>query len=220
MDIRLETLLARIAVPHVVAAFMVFSAALADAQRSYALAIDIGLPLHKSGSAQRIATIEAELGHYRRAYMFSLESAELAAKANREKASNSVVQLAQRYETESKRRQIEELTRRNEQQTAELKQRKLQQRWLWTVLGGSLVMLAGSAYFLLRLRRSHAIIRNLNTSLEQRVQARTAELRQQARYLRTLIDALPWWYGSRIRKAAIWQSIRQQPAVAALLPTR
>ena len=169
------------------------SAALADAQRSYALAIDIGLPLHKSGSAQRIATIEAELGHYRRAYMFSLESAELAAKANREKASNSVVQLAQRYETESKRRQIEELTRRNEQQTAELKQRKLQQRWLWTVLGGSLVMLAGSAYFLLRLRRSHAIIRNLNTSLEQRVQARTAELRQQARYLRTLIDALPWW---------------------------
>jgi PAS domain S-box-containing protein len=30
-------------------------------------------------------------------------------------------------------------------------------------------------------------------SLEQRVQARTAELRQQARYLRTLIDMLPMW---------------------------
>ena len=169
------------------------SAALADAELSYALATDIGLPLYKSGSAQRIAAIEAQLGHYRRAYTFSAEAAEQTAKANREKISSSVVELAQRYEFESKRRQIEELTRRNEQQTAELKQRRLQQRWLWTVLGGSLLMLAGFAYFLLRLRRSHAIIRSLNTSLEQRVQARTAELRQQARYLRTLIDSLPWW---------------------------
>ena len=169
------------------------STALADAELSYALATDIGLALYKSGSAQRIAAIEAELGHYRRAYMFSTESAEQAAKANREKISSSVIDLAQRYESESRRRQIDELTRRNEQQNAELKQRRLQQRWLWTVLGGSLLMLAGSAYFLLRLRRSHVIIRNLNTGLEQRVQARTAELRQQARYLRTLIDALPWW---------------------------
>ncbi len=38
-----------------------------------------------------------------------------------------------------------------------------------------------------------AELRHSIETLEQRVQARTAELRQQARYLRTLIDTLPLW---------------------------
>ncbi len=104
----------------------------------------------------------------------------------------------------SKQRQIEELTRRNVQQAAEL---RLQQRWLLTVLGGSIVILAASAFFLQRLRRSHRVlaalntqlersrdaVRALNADLEHRVLERTAQLRQQKRYLRTLIDMLPMW---------------------------
>lgn len=168
-------------------------AALSDTEHAYALARDVGLSLYLSETAQLLATIHAARGDHRRAYELAVEAAAMTSKAAREKMNARVVELAQRYETESKRRQIEELTRRNEQQTAELKQRMLQQRWLWTVLGGSIAMLAGTFFFLVRLRRSHHIIRSLNASLEQRVQSRTAELRQQTRYLRTLIDALPWW---------------------------
>ena len=168
------------------------AAALADAERAYGLARQIGLPSYQSESAQRTAAIVAAQGDYRRAYDLSVEAATLTASAARKRANVRVVELAQRFETESKKRQIAELTRRNEQQMAELRQRELQQRWLWTVLAGSIALLALTAFFLLRQRRTHAIIRNLNASLEQRVHARTAQLRQQTRYLRTLIDTLPW----------------------------
>ena len=168
-------------------------AALADAERAYALAKEMGQSIYWSESAQRIAAITAAGGDYRQAYKYSLEAAEMTAKTAREKAAARMAELAQRYETESKQREIDELTRRNQQQMGELRQRELQQRWLWGVLISNVTMLAITAFFLLRLRRSHAIIRSLNASLEQRVQARTSELRQQTRYLRTLIDTLPWW---------------------------
>ena len=182
-------------------------AAQADAERGYALAGAIGLPLYLSESAQRVAAVTALHGDFARAYQLLVEATGMRERAEREKTGARVIQLAQRYESESKRRQIEELTRRNEIQTAELQQRALQQRWLWTVLGGSIAALAGAALFLMRLRQSHRLlertnvqlqqsrddVRNLNAGLEQRVYARTSELRQQTRYLRTLIDTLPWW---------------------------
>ena len=182
-------------------------AALTDADRGYALARAIGLPLYLSESAQRVAAVTALRGNFSRAYELLVEATGMRERAEREKTGARVIALAQRYESESKRRQIEELTRRNEIQSAELKQRALQQRWLWTVLGGSIAALAGGAFFLLRLRHSHRLlelanvqlqdsrddVRNLNAGLEQRVYARTSELRQQTRYLRTLIDTLPWW---------------------------
>jgi PAS domain S-box-containing protein len=168
-------------------------AALADAERAYAVAKEIGLTKYLAESAQQIAALHALKGDFRRAYEMSTEAAVLLKRTEREKMSRRVLELSQLYESESKRRQIDELTRRNEQQQAELRQRELQQRLLWTVLGGSVAILAGTIFFLVRLRRSHSIIGELNTSLEHRVQSRTAELRQQTRYLRTLIDALPWW---------------------------
>ncbi|HSW07162.1 ATP-binding protein [Aquabacterium sp.] len=179
----------------------------ADAERSYAVAKGLGLALYTSGSALRMAAIAAARGDHQQAYGYAIEARELTSQANREKAGVRMLQLIKRYETESRQRQVDELTLRNERQAAELKQRTLEQRWSWSMLGGIAAVLAVTAFFLLRLRRSFGLlaalnvqleqsrdaVRALNAGLEQRVQDRTAQLRQQARYLRTLIDMLPMW---------------------------
>ncbi len=156
----------------------------ADAQLAYSLAQALGEALYLSGSATRLAALAAAKGNYQRAYVLSVEASELTAKAAREKAGPRVVQLVNRFESENKQREITELTRRSELQSAQLLQRELQQRWLWTVLIGVVAALLGVGLFVFRLRQSQR-------QLEQRVQERTQELRQQARYLRTLIDTLP-----------------------------
>ncbi|MFZ3085003.1 MAG: EAL domain-containing protein [Rhodoferax ferrireducens] len=143
------------------------AAARADAERAYGLAKEIGLPIYLSGSARRMAEIGTVDGDHQRAYELFVEAANLADKVTREKAGARMVELAERYATESKQREIDELTRRNEQQSAELRQRALQERWLWTVLGGSALVFAGSAYFLLRLRRSNRMLEALNTQVQR-----------------------------------------------------
>ncbi|HEX5338804.1 MAG TPA: PAS domain-containing protein, partial [Gallionella sp.] len=161
-----------------------FVAARADAERAYALAKDIGMPVYRSGSARRMSAIFAAAGEPKRAYEFAVEAIDFADETAREKSGTRMAELAQRYQEENRQRQVDELTLHNEQQDE-------RQRWLWTVLGGSIVLLAGTAYFLLRLRKSREEIRSLNIDLEQRVEAQTSELRQQTRYLRTLVDTLP-----------------------------
>jgi signal transduction histidine kinase len=169
--------------------------AAADAESGYRVAQEINFPLYLSESARRLAGVSAARGDFRRAYQLSMEAADMATKGTIEKSSARMLELAQRYETESKRRAIEELARRNEQQAFELQQRELKQRWMWTVLGACVVFLAGTTYFLVRLRKSHrmlsatnqrlrqsqAELQELNGSLEERVQARTAELQRVAR---------------------------------------
>ncbi len=164
----------------------------ADAERAYQLAQEFGFPLYLRESARRMAEIAAARGEHKRAYQLSVEATEMAAKVERERAGQRMVDLASRYEAESRQRQLAELQRHNEQQAAELKQRLLQQRWLWTLLASVVAILGVTAFFLFRLRRSSAEIRALNIGLERRIQERTAELRQQARYMRTLIDMLPF----------------------------
>jgi diguanylate cyclase (GGDEF)-like protein/PAS domain S-box-containing protein len=168
-------------------------AARQDAERSYALAKDIGVALYIAESTKRLAAIAAASGDTGRAYALTLGASEMMARANRDKLGTQTLELAERYKAESKQREIDELTRRNREQGDELRVRMLQQRWLWTVAVGSGALLAGLAYFLLRLRRSKQQIDVLNASLELRVQERTAELRQQTRYMRTLFDMLPVW---------------------------
>ena len=163
------------------------TAALSDAERAHAIAEDIGLYLYRGESAQRLATIFAAGGNYRRAYELSVEAADITAKAAREKISTQVVELAQRYESESKRRQIDELTRRNNEQSNALSQRTLQQRWLWTILVSSVAALLGASYFLLHLRRSHRALATVNT----RLQTSQEELQQTTERLEGIVGNLP-----------------------------
>ncbi len=168
-------------------------AAWRDVDASHRLAKDIGVELYMGASARQLAALAAQRGDHRRAYAYLLEATEAAAKATRGKTSARVVELAERYESESKQRRIDALTRSNASQQLELQRRALEQRWLWTVLGGSLALLVCIAVFMTRLRRSHRLVGRLNAELEATVQLRTAALRQQTRYLRVLIDTLPWW---------------------------
>lgn len=130
------------------------AAALADAERARALAQAIGFAPYLAESARRVATIAAGRGDHRQAYALSVEAEELSAQAARAKVNAQVIELGQRFESEGKRRQIDELTHRNEQQSTELRRRDLERRWLGSVLLGSLLALAGAAYFLRRVRRS------------------------------------------------------------------
>jgi PAS domain S-box-containing protein len=143
----------------------------ADAERAYALAKDIGFPLYMSGSAQRMAHLAAHEGDFRRAYALTVEANEMTAKAARERASARMVQLAQRYESESKQREINELTHRNREQQAELQQAELRQRLLWTGLGASALVFAGTIYFLFRLGGSQRDLRRSEAALRVSEQA-------------------------------------------------
>ena len=140
----------------------------ADAQRAYEIAKDIGFPLYVSESARRMANLAANEGDFRQAYTLTVEANEMTAKAARERASARMVQLSQRYESESKQREINELTQRNREQQAELKQAELRQRLLWTVLGAALLVFAGTVYFLVRLGRSQRELRESAAALRVR----------------------------------------------------
>ncbi|HJV61605.1 MAG TPA: ATP-binding protein, partial [Albitalea sp.] len=168
-------------------------AAWASAQQAYELAQIIGLPVYRTEADQRLGALAAASGNYKLAYEYTLDAARLQARAASEKASSHIVELAQRYENESRQRAFEELTQRNQLQTSELRQRELRNLYLSALLGLSLAALAGSAFFVIRLRRSDNAVRALNATLEQRVEASTAELRQTQGYLRVLLDTLPLW---------------------------
>lgn len=155
--------------------------ALADAQRARTLADEPGMAVYRADSARRLAQLHAALGDLPRAYALSVEAELLTAAAAQEKASVRMVELAARYERESREREVVELRHRNEQQEAALAQKELQQRWTWTVLAGIAITLLVTAHFLLRLRRSRDAIRELNAGLEERVRARTAEAERLAR---------------------------------------
>lgn len=162
-----------------------------DAERSYQLAQEIGFPYYLSQSTHQMAAIYAIQGNYKHAYQLHIEADEISEKSRKEKLGNRLVELAQRYETESKQRKIDELNHRNDVQEHELKQHELHHRWLGTLLASCGVVMSLSLFFMVRLRRSKEKIALLNVTLEQRVLERTEEIHRRANYLRTFIDTLP-----------------------------
>jgi PAS domain S-box-containing protein len=159
-------------------------AARGDAERAYGLAKQIGFPTYISLSARRLGELAAAAGDFRRAYQLSVAADAIAEHSVGTSRSGQVLELVTQYERESRQREIEALTRRDQEQTAALRQRALKERLLLTMLLAAVSIALITGFFVLRFRR-------LNASLERRVQDRTAELRQQASYLRTLIDTLP-----------------------------
>jgi PAS domain S-box-containing protein len=154
-----------------------------DAEHAYVLANRIGQPLYLSGSAKRLSELAAARGDFRQAYQLAKQAADQADKSAQSKAGTLMLQLAQRFETETKQRKIDELKSRNALQEAELQRNVMQQRWLWTSLFAGVALLLAGLLFVQRLRRSRAEIGALNAGLEHRVEARTAELRLSQRSL-------------------------------------
>ncbi|MGM9490582.1 response regulator [Ideonella sp. YS5] len=148
------------------------AAAVIDADRGYAVAQDMGFPYYRAESARRLAHLAAAAGDYKRAYALTTEATEMQTRAANDRSATRMLELSQRYRTETRQRELAELQRRGEQQAAALQARELQQRWLWTVLTGSVVALLGTVVFVLRLRRSGT------------------ELRDQTRILRSVLDGI------------------------------
>jgi signal transduction histidine kinase/DNA-binding response OmpR family regulator/HPt (histidine-containing phosphotransfer) domain-containing protein len=132
--------------------------------------------LFQAMAARRLAGLVAAAGDQQRAYRLAIEAADMQEKASTERSSDRLLDAAQRRRDEARRHELAELQRRGEQQAAELRGRELQQRWLWTVLAGSLLALGGTVHFVVRVRRSRAEVRTLAATLEARVGERTRQL--------------------------------------------
>jgi len=148
------------------------AAAQADAERGYAIAGEISAPYYRAESARRLARLAANAGDYKRAYALTTEATEMQSRAAIERSGARMIELTQRYRTESRQRELAELQRRGELQATALRTRELEQRWLWTVLAVSCIALVGTVFLLLRLRRSRS------------------ELQNQTRILRSVLDGI------------------------------
>jgi PAS domain S-box-containing protein len=139
----------------------------ADAERTYELAKAIGFPIYLSKSARLIASIYGSQKRYKQAYEFSVEADKMAARSASENGGLRIVELAKRYETEIRQREIDQLNQRNQEQAGELERRRLQQRWLWTVIVGCSVILLGTGIFLQSVRRTNYRLATLNRQAQQ-----------------------------------------------------
>ncbi|MFZ5580563.1 MAG: PAS domain S-box protein [Pseudomonadota bacterium] len=136
-------------------------AALADTERAYALAGRIGLATYISESARRMAARHAAQGDPARAYAFSSESIAMADKAARERASQRISELSQRYQDESRQHEIDRLKHQREKDAA-------RNGLLLTILAASLLLLVAGAFFNLRLRETNS---RLEKEIDERFKA-------------------------------------------------
>ena len=126
-----------------------------------------------------------------------------------DKLAGQVSELTERYALESKQRHIDALVLRNTRQQAELDRQRMERYWLWSVLAGVACITVCILACAIRLRMSRRLVAELNAGLERQVMQRTAELRRQKRYLRTLIDTLPfsvWFKDTSSRYLAVNRS--------------
>jgi signal transduction histidine kinase/tetratricopeptide (TPR) repeat protein/ActR/RegA family two-component response regulator len=141
-------------------------AAAADAEQSYALAREKDIPLYLSQSAQRLATVAAAMGDYRRAYEMVTVVAEADSRAARERIDLQVVELERRHAAERRQREIAELQHRATQQQAELRLHMWQRRFLITLVSGGSAVLMITVCFLIRSRRTNRSLAQAHASAE------------------------------------------------------
>jgi signal transduction histidine kinase/DNA-binding response OmpR family regulator len=156
------------------------------ANDAYALAQQIGSPVYIAQSAHRLSEMAAAAGDFKRAYALGAEAAQNTAQLQQDKGGDRIVELAQRYEQEGRRREVAALTQRNERQAAELTRRGLLQRWLWTLAATGGIALLGAALFIGRQRSSNRQLGSLNAQLAQ---SRTS-FQDQAELLRSILDSI------------------------------
>ena len=144
-----------------------------DAQRAYDMAAVLGAAHYEALSARQMASIAAVRGEFQTAYKFSTEADQMKELADADRASARMLDLAQRYRTEAKQHEIDQLTRDAEQHAVRI-------RWLWTVFGSSVLLLAGTVIFLSRLRLVNRHLETVNT-----------QLARSQNKLRATLDALP-----------------------------
>ncbi len=137
------------------------AAALVDTERAYALAGEIGLATYVSESARRMAVCYAAQGDSTRAYAFASEALSMADKATRERASERIAELSQRYQDEGRQREIDRLRQQRDKDMA-------RNGLLLTILIASLGLLMTGVFFGLRLRESN---RRLAGEVKERIKA-------------------------------------------------
>ena len=148
-------------------------AADADAQAALAIGKQVGLAYMKAESTKRLGAIAAAKGDHRQAYELLAEADKLQNERDQSQTSERMLELTQRYRADSQQRQIEQLK-------VQEAQSDLQMRWLWTVFAASVVLLALTAYILVRQQRGNALLADLN-----------AQLQQSRNQLQATIEAIP-----------------------------
>lgn len=158
----------------------------ADMQAAYQIAEDIGHAQYQGESAKKLANIAAALGNHKLAYQLEIESDQLLSTVHRNDAGDLMLKLADKFQSESKQRQINQLELRNQQQEAHLKQKALQQRSMWILITSGFLMLAGVVFFQWRLSRSNKLLKELNKQLENAKN----EFAKQTDILQSVLDSM------------------------------
>jgi len=92
--------------------------AMADSERAYAIAQNLGFPIYIEQSAKLMGSLFAARGDHERAFDFLSEANDMSAKNAREAVSARISELTERYQSESKKRQLAALNLANERQAA------------------------------------------------------------------------------------------------------
>jgi PAS domain S-box-containing protein len=132
----------------------------ADARASLAVAQEVNLLYFKIESTRQLADVASSRGEHLKAYQLLRQADAFQSERENIQASERLLEMTQRYRTESQQRQIDELKLQEARNESRL-------RWMWTVFGASIALLLLTGFFLQRLRRSNALLANLNIQLQQ-----------------------------------------------------
>lgn len=147
--------------------------ALTDARRCRDIADEVGLVFYITECTRRLSHLEAASGHPQVAYDLMVLAQTYAKQQEKERIGTRLTDLSQRFQQESRQREIARLTQQAEVQAT-------RQQALLALLGMAALLLGLSGYYLKKLGRTHRRTEALNTELDR------SRLRLQA-----MLNALP-----------------------------